>query len=179
MKDQDPDHWDFVLPQSPACFDFVIPQQFLECKDALSAALPEKGIMEILRRTGRSSRMLAAALELALSGEVVYIVGLRIEGRNSLIGRIEDILLAANVHYQHPRVEKIIFDSKGEILVIGSNDRMLDLDQMVIHGVSRSKIFIDPSVLESKYSNILSELHRYDPPFYGESSFDGAVLKGV
>lgn len=112
---------------------------------------PKKTTMEALRRTGRTTRMLERAVELAKKGKRVCVV-VKSHDKNSIKSQLQD-MWAACMPYGH-----------GSISVTTA-DESFDWNTMRVVGSSFEVVhLIDHWVLESRYRQVIDRLHEFDPP---------------
>lgn len=106
-------------------------------------------LMNALRATGRTQRMLAKALEHHRAGYNVCVVGANLVHCNELVHHIKKIAGGVN----------------PGVAVVTMGHLPHDPQQMMALGDGASpyaKYFIDHYAIEQHYRRILDELHRYD-----------------
>lgn len=110
------------------------------------------GVLKHLRRTGRTRRMLAAAVKAAKEGYAVYVMTLN-ESHAKEILRILNFRGdfrggTYNIKIETPESMKNYDFYTGRLLGAHPN----------------CKVFVDHWVIEQKFLNIIQTLHAFDPP---------------
>lgn len=107
-------------------------------------------VNEHLRQTGRTTRMLKAAMEAHETGLFVYVV----------------VATERHKYYFLDKLEKLKYDYKKRppITLITPQHPHLDIQRLEMLGMPSPKyaVFADHLALENYYATVLGELHRYD-----------------
>ena len=132
-----------------------------------------------LRRTGRTTRMLREAIKQANNGTWVAIFADNDNQTKQLL--IKAIELVENSDYEFDKVggDKI-YIGDGSLSILHTERDALDWHTLRSPGMHSScKVFVDHYTIESRFSNIVKELHRWDKlkvenSLYRETTNDGA-----
>ena len=114
---------------------------------------------DALRQTGRTTRMLEAALEAAKAGEHVVVVGSSYADARSFLQRCWVLYPPAI-----PRsVSHELLVDGGSIRFRISDNQQWNWETMKFHGTDRyARVFIDHAAIEVAFDQILTEMHRWD-----------------
>lgn len=105
-------------------------------------------MMEKLRRTGRTTRMLTRAMELAREGRAVYVMCANHAHARALAAtaRFLGVVPADGIKFESPE-----------------SLPTFDLETMQLGGAHPNcVVLVDHWAIEHKYADMLEELHRYD-----------------
>ena len=123
----------------------------MDIAEALKEAEPElqRQGKETLRGSGRTTRMLEHAAELAKEGRAVYVV-LASEGHRKIVEK-----MFKSMHGE---------DTLGVKFEVADMLPELDWNTLTFRGAHpNTVVLVDHFVIERRYSHILDMLHRYDP----------------
>lgn len=103
-------------------------------------------MLDSLRCTGRTTRMVEEAIRLAKEGKMVYLVFNTVRDCRefSLKHRLTEHRLIKTFHMSHPDL----------------NWETMQID----YGLKDAVTLVDHYVIECRYSKVLDMLHRFDPP---------------
>jgi len=122
-------------------------QEFEALKAKFPPIVPARYENLGMRRTGRTTRMLALAAEKAQQGYAIYVLCLNKSKK----------FLETQFATQYPNVTGVKFDTRKS-LVYAFDDQRLCLRT----SMPKSQLLIDHAYIESRYSVVLDHLHAFD-----------------
>lgn len=117
------------------------------------------------RNTGRTTRMLATALNQAKDGETSFVVGIHDEWcKNFLIPKAKWVAsqVFPNLEFIELHDLRVQF-GLGAVQFLGSRDNTIDWPSQTIRGI-RTMVYVDHCVVEQKFNSILELHHMFDAP---------------